>query len=37
MRYKPNQKASKKLFTRTARKTKEINLGQKIMRGGERL
>lgn len=37
MRYKPKQKASKKLFSRTALKTKKINLGQKIMRGGERL
>lgn len=37
MRWKVNQYEDKKEFRRTASKTKAINLGQKIMRGGIRL
>lgn len=37
MRTKTNRKLDRKIFTRTARKTKKINVMPTVMRGGIRL
>lgn len=36
MRYRPNQHASANEFRRTASRTKAVNLGNFVMRGGIR-
>ena len=36
MRWKVNMHSDKKFFRNTAAKTKAINLGEKVMRGGIR-
>ena len=35
-RYRANKKKDKKIFTRTASKTKAVNLGNTVYRGGIR-